>query len=309
MNVCVVIVTFNKLDFLKKALLSYERQTKLPQYVIVVNNNSTDGTKEYLSEWSNVKCEFQKKVINLQINSGGSGGFYVGMQEALNINCDWIWVSDDDAYPEKNALENILNFEQKNPQIMNNVVALCSKVTDYGKKNIGLGHRTRKGTFLGITCFSKKVPIEEYNKDYFSFDYLSYVGSMIRKSTIQSQGLPNKDFFIYFDDFEHSIRLRQKGLFLCIPSSCVIHEGESDGMTKNKDATWRDYYATRNVLLSLKWHYGIVSFFLRALMRLLTSLKSRNVVKIKIFWKGILDARKDIVGVDDIYKPGWKKDK
>ena len=49
MKICVVIVTFNKLECLKKALISYEEQSKLPQCVIVVNNNSTDGTKDYKS--------------------------------------------------------------------------------------------------------------------------------------------------------------------------------------------------------------------------------------------------------------------
>lgn len=308
MKICVVIVTFNKLECLKKALISYEEQSKLPQCVIVVNNNSTDGTKDYLEKWTLRNCPFQKIVINLPQNTGGAGGFNYGMEKALTLECDWIWVSDDDAYLEKNTLKNILEFEQNNPQLTRNAVALCSKVINYNKK-IGLGHRTRKGNILGVTCFSRTVPIEEYEKEYFSFDYLSYVGSMIRKSGLQSQGLPNKDLFIYFDDFEHSIRLRRSGMFLCIPSSCVIHEGESDGMKGNKGTTWRDYYATRNVLLSLKWHYGMIAFFLRALMRLLTALKSRNIYKIKMFWKGIVDAKNNIVGIDNIYKPGWKKDK
>ncbi len=52
-----VIVTFNRLEKLKKALASYEKQTLLPEYIIVVDNASNDGTKEYLEEWKKEKRE------------------------------------------------------------------------------------------------------------------------------------------------------------------------------------------------------------------------------------------------------------
>ena len=45
MDICAVIVTFNRLE---KALKKYEEQTKRPKYLLVVNNNSSDGTMEYL---------------------------------------------------------------------------------------------------------------------------------------------------------------------------------------------------------------------------------------------------------------------
>lgn len=51
MEICVVLVTFNRLNCLKKALDEFEKQTYLPKRLIVVNNSSTDGTAEYLSEW------------------------------------------------------------------------------------------------------------------------------------------------------------------------------------------------------------------------------------------------------------------
>lgn len=50
MNICVVIVTYNRLNKLQKALQSYESQTCPPHCIIVVNNNSTDGTHDYLSQ-------------------------------------------------------------------------------------------------------------------------------------------------------------------------------------------------------------------------------------------------------------------
>ena len=45
MKIGVVLVTYNRLEKLKIALKSYEEQTVLPKYILVVNNNSNDGTK------------------------------------------------------------------------------------------------------------------------------------------------------------------------------------------------------------------------------------------------------------------------
>ena len=49
-----VIVTFNRLEKLKKTLNIYARQSLLPLYLIVVNNASTDGTDKYLEEWKQI---------------------------------------------------------------------------------------------------------------------------------------------------------------------------------------------------------------------------------------------------------------
>ena len=57
-----VVVTFNRLDKLKKALQAYEVATVLPLYIIVVDNNSTDGTQEYLDSWEKNQTETQKIV-------------------------------------------------------------------------------------------------------------------------------------------------------------------------------------------------------------------------------------------------------
>lgn len=51
MKIGAVVVTYNRLDKLKKALKSFEDQQYLPVYVIVVNNASTDTTAQYLQQW------------------------------------------------------------------------------------------------------------------------------------------------------------------------------------------------------------------------------------------------------------------
>ena len=59
----VVIVTYNRKEKLRKAIQCYEEQEYKPRFIVVVDNNSTDGTKEFLLDWSKNKGIIDKKAI------------------------------------------------------------------------------------------------------------------------------------------------------------------------------------------------------------------------------------------------------
>lgn len=103
----------------------------MPDYVVVVNNASTDNTLNYLNEWENKKSTYSKYVITTKKNLGGSGGFYTGLKFAQNLKSKWIWVSDDDAFPEKNALEIAQKYLDEKK-----VSAVCGSVINNGRFDI-----------------------------------------------------------------------------------------------------------------------------------------------------------------------------
>ena len=74
MKIAAVIVTYNRLDMLKEVLDAFDNQIKQPDYLIVVNNASTDNTSEFLELWSK-RGSISKIVITTSENIGGSGGF------------------------------------------------------------------------------------------------------------------------------------------------------------------------------------------------------------------------------------------
>lgn len=64
----IVIVTYNRIDKLKKTLNCYKEQTYLPYSIVVINNASKDGTKEFLENWCLETEKYKKYVINLDVN-------------------------------------------------------------------------------------------------------------------------------------------------------------------------------------------------------------------------------------------------
>ena len=63
-----LIVTYNRLEFLKQSIYSVLNQTVIPDKLLIYNNNSSDGTKEYLDSLDNNTVH----VVNASINTGGA---------------------------------------------------------------------------------------------------------------------------------------------------------------------------------------------------------------------------------------------
>lgn len=252
----VVLVTYNRLEKLKIALRSYAAQTRQPDYIIVIDNCSTDGTAEFLRAWRETESEgaesesteagFRRIVRRLPENTGGSGGFYEGLRLAQQMEAEWIFVADDDAYPEPDALQMLGEYADSC-----SAAALCTEVLVGGKTDTW--HRRRLTKRHGI-LYEALISAEEYgSRKAFSLDIFSYVGSMIRKEALLKAGLPNPDFFIGYDDSEHSIRLRKTGRILCVPAAKVIHDSpDAEGDVWN----WKKYYIIRNKLYSVRKHFG-----------------------------------------------------
>lgn len=107
-KITAVVVTFNRLKLLQRVIASLQKQSVHIHDIIIVNNGSTDGTKEWLDKQNKLHIIHQENV-------GGSGGFYRGIQEASKTECDWIWCMDDDVF-HQNIVSKLINIRQQRQQ-------------------------------------------------------------------------------------------------------------------------------------------------------------------------------------------------
>lgn len=291
-----VIVTYNRLEKLKIALASYERQSLLPDYIMVINNASNDGTLNWLMEWKKKKTIFPKYVINLHHNLGGSGGFYFGQKIALSLSSPWIWFSDDDAYPNPDAFEIANNVLSSFPH---DIAALCGTIDQPFR-----GHRCRLRKF-GILRMYESIDWRLMEKKIFELDLISYVGCILNKEKLREAGLIDKDYFIWFDDYEHCLRLRKTGKILCIPLIHVKHDVDD----AREKLSWKNYYHFRNELHGLIKNFPIrgrifgLLVFPRALFSL---LKGSSMELTKMKFVAYINAILGKLGQHHVYRPGWK---
>lgn len=303
MNIDVVIVTYNRLEKLKKTLQCYENQTARFRNLIIVNNHSTDGTFEFLQSWSKKMSSFEKHIINSEDNLGGSGGFFLGQKYSMQLNPDWIYLADDDAYPDSTMIEKF--YEYISNHNTEKISAICGAVYNLNGE-ISCQHRSTYSITNLIHYTRKSSTFDDYKKECFEIDFLSYVCSFLNAKALKKYGLVNPNYFIYYDDTEHSLRLKKYGAIICVPSIKIEHEESGGSLNNNSDITWQDYYYYRNRNHMLKKHHPLVAInntrlFIKHAFRHQYTDNQKKVIRAALIdmWLGTL-------GKHSIYKPGWK---
>ncbi len=299
-KVGVVITTYNRLDKLKIALEAYNNQLFKPNYIIVVNNASTDNTGEFLEQWKNEPSVYKRIVLEMEYNAGGSGGFYAGEEYAIQLDdVDWILIADDDAYPAPNYLQGLIDYISKSKD---DISVICGKVMERNTcSNI---HRCYLKTKWNRS-FQKHIPVNDYEKEVLFPDFVSYVGILINKKKLQKVGLVKKDYFIWYDDTEHSQRLKQIGKIVCVPEYNIVHDVDEE----NTELSWKNYYGYRNNVDFFKNHFKLQLPFVicvTAAKALLCPLKGKSFTESKLRLTAIKDGLLGNLGKHPVYKPGWK---
>jgi len=239
LNVVCVIVTYNRLPLLKEAIAAVKSQTYQISRIVVVNNASTDGTEEFLSFLSSQDKRFL--IVNMERNTGGSGGFSEGIKRAAHMRPDWIWVMDDDTIPHVDALERMMPYTTDE-----RIGYLCGKVvwTD------GSVHMmNRPCAFDGKGA--EETGLYKGNGDVFRIRYASFVSLLIKGCVPYKVGLPYKEFFIWGDDREYTTRIHQQGwLAYCVPASVAVHKTKTNYVSSLSvipaSVAWKLYYDMRN---------------------------------------------------------------
>ena len=305
MNLSMVIVTFNRLEKLKKALDAYCQQTVAPNRLIVVDNCSSDGTGMFLDEWSRSDLPFEAEVIHASENLGGSGGFYLGEKRAMELKSDWVFVADDDAYPARDMVEQFERYVGSHD--CTGTSAICAAVHAMAGW-IACSHRDYSHLVRFWRERHNSSP-EDYKQESFEFDLLSYVGSFMNGKALAKVGLVDPRYFIFYDDSEHSLRLQKWGKIVCVPAISIAHEEKY--ATKEKVAsdhvTWKDYYRFRNELhMTIRHSWLAALVYFRFYLLYFYLYKPEPAAMHEVHKAAFWDAFCGRLGKHPVYQPGWE---
>ena len=282
-----IIVTYNRKILLEECINALLK-SKEKMDILIIDNASSDGTSEVIKNFlkSNVNIFYKNTGKNL----GGAGGFNYGIKEAFKMNYKYLWIMDDDTIVHENTLTEFLNKASD----INNDFSFLSSVVLWTNNKL---------CKMNVQKVSSKT-IENYsiiNKGLLMVESASFVSCFINTEIARKVGLPIKDFFIYGDDLEYTMRLSAESKGYLVPTSIVTHKMKNnDGINiidANKERIDRYFYNYRNLLYIFKKYdrrefrkFKAKCYYL--IFKILFKSKNYKLKRIKVLIKALIKYRK-----------------
>ena len=284
-KVIAVVVTHNRLSLLKECIQGIRQQLPAVAGIIVINNGSSDGTKEWL--------DLQNLTVIHQENKGSSAGFHTGIEQAYKAGADWIWIMDDDTIPLEGSLESLLKVATSPVPAIG---FLASKViwTDGSPHAMNIQDLKR---------FTNGKPFNYYDEyGMMLITSSSFVSLFVSREAVNKVGLPIKEFFIWGDDEEYTRRIVRSGMLGgYVPASRVLHKTpnnhSADIYRDGVGHIWKYRYGLRNELWIMRNVKGNLKFWTQFLKRIflyplliLFKRKDHRWIYIKTVWSATFNA-------------------
>ena len=234
-RIAAVVVTYNRRELLSECINALLGQTAAGCCdIIVVDNNSTDGTRESLEGYINNGSII---YLNTGENLGGAGGFNYGMRYAAENGYTHVWVMDDDAIPYPDALEKFLEFDSEHE----GEYGFLSGRVLWSDGSSCITNVQRRTLTRNVRSFGRKA---------IRISMASFVSLFVPVSILYEHGLPIREFFIWTDDWEFTRRISREHPCYLITSSKVIHKTQnndgSDIAQARPDELWKYRLRYRN---------------------------------------------------------------
>jgi GT2 family glycosyltransferase len=223
-KVFIVILNYNGLEVLKKCLTSVFKIDYPNWEIVLVDNNSSDGSLEM------AKTNFSKAIfIKNEENLGFAAGNNVGIKFALERAADFILILNSDVEVEKNFLTQLIDTVAENEKI-----GLASPVIFDG--------RTKEIWFSGghidwwrvKTVHEKNIQTERF----FNSSFITGCAMLIRAAVFKKIGLLDEDFFLYWEDADFSLKSRKVDFQNVVVSSSWIYHWEKSRANPENKTYW-----------------------------------------------------------------------
>lgn len=204
-RIAAIVVTYNRKALLRACVEALLRQTAAAD-IWVIDNASTDGTREALDGWIR---SGEITYRNTGSNLGGAGGFHFGMKCAVREGYDLVWIMDDDTVPSPTALEALLRAGE-------------------GLGGYGFLSSHAKWTDGSVCRMNVQRDLRMHNLSDFSGAAIpcgaaTFVSLLVPARVVREVGLPIREFFIWADDLEYTRRISRRYPCYVIPASIVEH--------------------------------------------------------------------------------------
>lgn len=253
-EVSVIIVNYNTGGYLKKCVESVVRSC--PQCeVIVVDNNSTDGSFELIQKPKVKNQNYNSKIKTIRNND--NPGFSKANNQAIKIaQGDYVLLLNPDAEVKESAIQKLVDFAKAH-----------TDAGVIGSKLILADGTTQKSVFHFPTIWRAVCEFWFDRNTYSSYvpdgpvavDAVVGAAFLITPQALQKVGLLNERYFMYFEDLDYCRRVWNSDLKVYyLPSAEIIHYHGTSGKSLTPDENqWRRLIPGSKIYHGLFGHWLI----------------------------------------------------
>ena len=193
----IVILNYN--DY--KTTIKYIEEIKnykVLDKIVVVDNNSSDGSYDKLKKYNEGKIT----VVKTKENRGYSYGNNIGIKE-LNNDIDYVLISNPDITVSESTIKRLKNDLDNNPDIS----VISPVINQLGEKIRGWRLSSfKEEVLLNINSYHKKVEQKlkyddsKYKGNLTKVDVVSGCFFMIRKEIFDAVGNFDEGVFLYYEE-------------------------------------------------------------------------------------------------------------
>lgn len=253
--------------------------------ILVVDNGSEDGSPNIIREhFPNVE------QIIIPSNLGFAAGFNVGIRHALNAGSKAIMIVNNDSYIAPDALDFLLDALEPNDV---GITAPIIYYADAPDKIWSAGALRSPITLELKGGHGRKLTY----KNIVERDFISGCGMLIKRAVFENVGLFDERFFMYYEDSDYSMRVRDTGYrIILVPQASMWHKVSLSSMGRDSPSErylmarssvifYRKHATRWQILFLIPWRVGS-SFKIITRLILLNRIPSAKAY-IKGVWDGI----------------------
>ncbi|MCA0987056.1 glycosyltransferase family 2 protein [Guptibacillus algicola] len=255
-HISFVIINWNSAHFLESCIPSLINQNGLNVEIILIDNNSTDNTKEIIKDLPK-----QVKIVLNNKNTGYSGAANQGINMSRGM---YVSIINPDVILDENYSLNIINELESNP-LLGGATGKLIKYDFNEMQSLSVIDTTGIEAHRNLNTYDRGQNSKELNKFDSKKNVFGISGAapIYRKKTLNDVRIENEyfdeDFLAYKEDIDLSWRIRSYGWELVFVPEAIAHHGRAISGTGNNKI--KDIIDNRKKqsdfikLISLRNHY------------------------------------------------------
>ena len=239
----IIVLNYNNFLDTKECVESLLKISNTDFEIVVVDNNSSDGSGDELS------CYFKDSITYLrsEVNVGYAAGNNVGIRYAKMHGAKYICILNNDTVVFSNFLEKGIDYLEKHMD----VAFVAPVLLNYSDSRIqSVGGDINLWTGGCITRWSKSKSIRYIGKELFELntdvvsDYVGGACMLFKSSLIDLIGYIPENYFLFFEETEWCVKANKLGLrSVCLHEWAIKHKGSA---SIDKCSGLHEYMLERN---------------------------------------------------------------